>query len=308
MFVLVTGGAGFIGSHTVELLLSAGAKVRILDNLTGGNRNNLPKQHARMEFVSGDVCDAECVRHCINGVTHVLHLAAQISVPFSISEPTHSGSINIGGYLNVLDAARTERISRVVHASSAAVYGWPESLPLIEETPTRPLSPYGLEKLVNDQYADLYHRLYGLSTLGLRYFNVYGPRQSADSAYSGVISKFAVSASGDGRYDIFGDGMQTRDFVYVKDIARANLAALESAACGVINIATGKSVTLLELVQCFASCTGTAAQIVHGAERPGDVPRSSVNPVRMMDELGIRKTVMLQDGLAELLAHLRGES
>lgn len=305
MFILVTGGAGFIGSHTVEALLAMGARVRVLDDLSTGCRENLPKQHVDLEFVHGDVRDGACVASCMQGITHVLHLAAQVSVPVSIQQPVHSHSVNVAGYLNVLNAARLAGIKRVVHASSAAVYGVSVVLPLTEESPVAPLSPYGLEKLVTDQYAHLFGELYGVSTLGLRYFNVYGPRQDPRSSYSGVISKFAAWAIQDSPFTIYGDGLQTRDFVYVEDVARANVVALQSMACGVMNVATGHSVTLLDMVQVFAACVVHPIEVQHEPARAGDVPHSSVIPLRMRTELAVHDTVGLKDGLAQLILHLR---
>jgi len=302
VFVLVTGGAGFIGSHTVDALLELGARVRVLDDLSTGSLNNLPTQIASLEFVQGDVRDEACVMNCMQGITHVLHLAAQVSVPISIQQPVHSHSVNVAGYLNVLNAARLAGVKRVVHASSAAVYGVPVKLPLTEDSPASPLSPYGLEKMVNDQYAQLFNALYGLSTLGLRYFNVYGPRQDPCSPYSGVISKFAAWSREGSPFTVCGDGMQTRDFIYVKDVAQANIAALQSQSNGVINIATGHSVTLLEMVQMFSSCVGHPIEVNHVSAREGDVPCSSVTPSRMQSELAVHDTVRLNVGIAQLLA------
>lgn len=301
MFVLVTGGAGFIGSHSVEALLEMGARVRVLDDLSTGSRNNLPEHHAALEFVRGDVRDGVCVARCMHGITHVLHLAAQVSVPVSIQEPVSSNSINVAGYLNVLDAARLAGVKRIVHASSAAVYGVPVALPLTEDSQVAPMSPYGLEKLVMDQYAQLFSGLYGISTMGLRYFNVYGPRQDPRSPYSGVISKFAAWAIQDCPFTVFGDGLQTRDFIYVKDVARVNVAALQSDEHGAINIATGHSVTLLEMAQMFAASVGHPVEVQHECARDGDVPHSSVTPLRMQTELGVSDTVALKDGLSGLM-------
>jgi UDP-glucose 4-epimerase len=304
MFALVTGGAGFIGSHSVEALLAAGAQVRVLDNLSSGHRHNLAGCESRLEFVEGDVRDATCVEHCMQGMTHVLHLAAQVSVPASVKTPVHSHSVNIAGFLNVLDAARRNGVQRMAYASSAAVYGVPVTLPLSETSPIAPLSPYGLEKLVNDQYAALYKNLYGFSAVGLRYFNVYGPRQDPRSPYSGVISKFAAWAMENEIFSIFGDGLQTRDFIYAGDVARVNVKALQSDMCGVINVATGNSVTLLQLAQAFEVLVAHPVEIRHGATREGDVPHSSVMPLRMRDELGIKETVPLAHGLKHLLDYL----
>lgn len=307
MFVLVTGGAGFIGSHSVETLLAMGARVRVLDDLSTGCRENLPKQHVALEFVHGDVRDETCVMSCMNDITHVLHLAAQVSVPISIQQPVHSHSVNVAGYLNVLNAARLAGVKRIVHASSAAVYGVPVVLPLTEDSPVAPLSPYGLEKLVTDQYAHLFSELYGVSTLGLRYFNVYGPRQDPRSPYSGVISKFAAWALQGSPFTICGDGMQTRDFIYVKDVARVNVVALQSTSSGVMNVATGHSVTLLEMVQMFSVCVGHPIGMHHVSAREGDVPYSSVSPLRMQNEFAVHDTVALKDGLVQLISNLRSE-
>lgn len=303
MLVLVTGGAGFIGSHTVEALLATGAHVRVLDNLSSGYLNYLP-QHPDLEFVQGDVRDSACVAQCMQGITHVLHLAAQVSVPVSIQQPLHSHSVNIAGFLNVLDAARQAGVQRMVYASSAAVYGVPVQLPLSEDSPVSALSPYGLEKSVNDQYAHLFGELYDFSAMGVRYFNVYGPRQDPSSPYSGVISKFANWAKQGQGFTVFGDGSQTRDFIFVKDVARANVAALQSVARGVTNVATGRSVTLLEMIDTFAVCVGHPITVKHEAARAGDVPYSEVTPTRMQQELGIYDTVSLQDGLGQLLTSL----
>ena len=301
MLVLVTGGAGFIGSHTVDALLAFGARVRVLDDLSTGSLKNLPTQHASLEFVQGDVRDEACVVNCMHGITHVLHLAAQVSVPISIQQPELSHSVNVAGYLNVLNAARKIGAKRIVHASSAAVYGVPVKLPLTEDSPASPLSPYGLEKMVNDQYAQLFNELYGLSTLGLRYFNVYGPRQDPRSHYSGVISKFAAWALEGSPFTVYGDGMQTRDFIYVKDVAQAHISALLSRSSGTINVATGHSVTLLEMVQIFSSCVGHPIEVNKVSAREGDVPCSSVTPLRMQSELAVTDTVRLNVGIAQLL-------
>ncbi len=184
MHVLITGGAGFIGSHTVGALLEGGATVRVLDNLSAGKRQNLPA-HKKLELQVGDIRNIRDVATAMQGVTHVLHLAAQVSVQASVEDPPTSCTQNISGFVNVLNAARVHKVKRFAYASSAAVYGIPAHLPLSEESPVQPISPYGLEKSVNDQYATLFHSLYGFSSLGLRYFNVFGPRQDPKSPYAG---------------------------------------------------------------------------------------------------------------------------
>lgn len=306
MHALITGGAGFIGSHTVETLLELGVKIRVLDNLSSGSINNLPIHHPRLEIVKGDIRDDDCVTNCMKNITHVLHLAAQVSVPASIEHPVQSHAVNVDGYLNVLNAARLVGVRRIVHASSAAVYGIPITLPLTEESLTAPLSPYGLQKLANDQYAELFTNLYQMSSLGLRYFNVYGPRQDPSSPYSGVISKFSTWALEDAPFTIYGDGMQTRDFIYVKDIARINVAALLSQANGVVNIGTGHSVTLLELVEALEICIGKQIEKRHVTAREGDIPNSSVLPLRMRNELAQKYTIGLFEGLNQLLKAKKG--
>lgn len=301
MHVLVTGGAGFIGSHTVDALLAQGATVRVLDDLSAGKRENLTARPG-LELIVGDIRDVPTVERAIEGVSHVLHLAAQVFVPASIERPVHSSSINVTGFLNVLDAARRVHAKRFVYASSAAVYGIPEKLPLDEDARIMALSPYGLEKSINDQYAGLYRELYGTSTLGVRYFNVYGPRQDPRSPYSGVISKFADCARASEPITIFGDGQQTRDFVYVADVARANIAALRGEAGGVINIATGRSVTLLDLVGAFDQALGRSLETRFAPVRSGEVRFSSVVPKRAQTELGLTNCVALNEGIRRLLA------
>ncbi len=300
MNFLVTGGAGFIGSHSVEALLADGAQVRVLDNFTSGKRANLAA-HANLQIVDGDIRDAEAVDHAMVGITHVLHLAAQVSVPASVADPVGSSQHNLRGFLNVLDAARRAGVKRFVYASSAAVYGAPERLPLDESSPVAPLSPYGLEKSINDQYAALYRQLYQLSSLGLRYFNVYGPRQDPASPYAGVISRFSSAMTRGDTLRVFGDGEQTRDFIFVKDVAQLNKRALMSDADGVCNIATGHSVTLLELIDTLAQCAGCTPQIRHEPPAPGDIRHSGATPRKMFEQLNPPPMTKLADGLKQLL-------
>jgi UDP-glucose 4-epimerase len=298
--VLVTGGAGFIGSHSIEALLAAGADVVVLDDLSNGKRDNLPA-HAGLRFIEGDIRDGAAVAEAMIGATHVLHLAAQVSVQASVADPMNSCRNNVLGFLSVLDAARAQGVQRVVYASSAAVYGIPREVPLNEDSPAAPISPYGLEKLIDDQYAWLYAALYGLRPLGLRYFNVYGPRQDPASPYAGVISKWAAALEGGAPVRIFGDGMQTRDFVYVKDIARANVAALQNSATGLCNIGTGSSITLLQLLDALEQAAGTRAHRQFEAPAPGDILESKMRPERMHQLFGIQAATPLSEGLKALL-------
>jgi UDP-glucose 4-epimerase len=300
MRVLVTGGAGFIGSHSVEALLEAGAAVTVLDNFSAGKRANLPR-HEALRIVEGDIRDGHAVQRAVAESTHVLHLAAQVSVRASVAEPVTSAGHNVTGFLNVLDAVRTQETVRLVYASSAAVYGAPAALPLDENSPCVPTSPYGLEKLMNDQYAALFRDLYGVSALGLRYFNVYGPRQDPASPYAGVISRFAARLNGGEPLTVFGDGRQTRDFVYVKDVARANLAALRSDRAGVINVGTGRSVTLLELIDALAACAGRTPVVEFGPPASGDIRDSAMRPERMREALRFVPGTALHEGLKSLV-------
>lgn len=307
MQVLVTGGAGFIGSHSVEALLADGASVTVLDNFSAGKRSNLPASHPRLAIVTGDIRNPGEVRAAMAGASHVLHLAAQISVQVSVNQPVESCHHNVVGFLNVLECARHQQVQRVVYASSAAVYGTPVTLPLDEAAPVAPISPYGLEKSIDDQYAGLFHQLYGLSAIGMRYFNVYGPRQDPSSQYAGVISKFAAAITGSTPLRIFGDGLQTRDFVFVKDIARMNLLALKGAQQnGFCNIGTGRSVTLLDLVDALERCAGRKAERRFEPPAKGDIRESRMSPARQEAWFGTRPSTSLDEGLAALLAHAAG--
>jgi UDP-glucose 4-epimerase len=300
MHVLVTGGAGFIGSHSVEALLAAGDRVTVLDNFSSGKRANLPR-HPDLAVIEGDIRDAVTVAHAINGATHALHLAAQVSVRASVADPVGSAGHNVTGFLNVANAVRQAPGVRLIYASSAAVYGAPRALPLDEASVCEPTSPYGLEKLIDDQYANLFRSLYGISVLGLRYFNVYGPRQDPASPYAGVISRFADLIARDEPLTVFGDGQQTRDFVFVKDVARANVAALRSSVTGVLNIGTGTSVTLLGLIDALATCAGRRPQIRFDPPAPGDIRDSSMRPERLREALGAIPATTLIDGLRTLV-------
>ena len=307
MHVLVTGGAGFIGSHSTEALLADGANVTVLDNFSAGKRSNLPETHANLRIVEGDIRDTDTVAAAVSGITHVLHLAAQVSVQSSVSDPVNSSQHNITGFLNVMDVARRAGATRAAYASSAAVYGSPQTLPLDETSPVGPISPYGLEKWINDQYASLFHDLYNFSSLGMRYFNVYGPRQDPSSSYAGVISKFASAITSGTPLRIFGDGGQTRDFVYVKDIARMNVHALKSSHNGICNIGTGRSVTLLGLVDALERCAGRKAERRFEPPAAGDIRESSMAPQRQRQWFNDQPATTLDEGLAALLATLPGQ-
>jgi UDP-glucose 4-epimerase len=299
MHVLITGGAGFIGSHTAGCLLQQGHRVTVLDNLSSGKRDNLPES-PDLRLVVGDINDPVAVADAMTGCNRVLHLAAQVSVAASVEEPIPSCRDNILGFVNILDHARRNGITRMVYASSAAVYGQPAELPLNEASATAPSSPYGLEKLVNDQYAALATELYGMRMLGMRYFNVYGPKQDPSSPYSGVISLFVDRLRRGDNLNVHGDGGQTRDFVFVGDVARINAAALGDETEGVMNVGTGNSCTLLELIEVLAGIAGVEPVINHGPARQGDIRHSATSVERLRQTLATFPFTPLHQGLDEL--------
>ena len=294
--VLVTGGAGFIGSSIVDALV-ADNDVRVLDNLTGGQRGRV---HPDATFIEGDLRDDETVARAMADVDLVFHEAALVSVAESVEAPLASHDINVDGTLAVLEAAR-DTGARVVLASSAAIYGHPEYTPIDEEHPTDPSSPYGLEKLTVDEYARLYHELYDLETVALRYFNVYGPRQAAGD-YSAVISVFLDQARAGEPITVNGDGEQTRDFVHISDVVRANLLAAETDAVGeAFNVGTGETVTIRELAETIRDVVGSDSEIVHRDPRPGDIDQSQADISKIEAQLGYEPTMSLTDGLSTLV-------
>jgi UDP-glucose 4-epimerase len=302
--VLVTGGAGFIGSHSVELLLQQGFNVRVLDNLSNGHLDNLPL-HPRLEFMKGDIRHTDEVKLAMQDITHCLHLAAQVSVSSSVEDPVSSATHNILGALNVMHAAAQTQVTKLVYASSAAVYGDPDQLPLQEECATQPLSPYGLEKWVDERYAALLYSLHGLPSMGLRYFNVYGPRQDPHSPYAGVIARFLDRLLDHQAPIIFGDGHQSRDFIYVGDIARANLAALLSPHGGVCNVTSGTSIELLELLAHLRQLTKCHLPARHMPAKVEDIRHSCGDAHRLFEWLALEPQWSLQQGLVELINYQR---
>lgn len=304
--VLITGGAGFIGSHTADLLMEQGIPVRVLDNLSSGHRHNLPESHPLLEFIEGDICDAETVGKALQGISHCIHLAAQVSVVASLEDPEFSARQNIVGFVNVLDACHKAGVKRLVYASSAAIYGEPPKLPLDEELPVKQLSPYGLEKQINEYYADLYYRLYGFSSMGMRFFNVFGPRQDPKSPYAGVIALFVDRIIAKQPVTVFGDGQQTRDFIFIRDVARSNVAALQSQFQGACNVATGHKTSLLDLINTLSDIAGHSTEVSFAPPRTGDIVHSLADPARMHRELGIKADTSLKQGLAALLKSVQG--
>lgn len=296
---LVTGGAGFIGSHVVEALLEEGETVRVLDNFSTGRPENLAQVKEKIDLIKGDICHIPTVKRASAKVDYILHLAAIPSVSRSLREPLLTNQVNIQGTLQLLEAAREAGVKRFLYASSSSVYGDRPELPRSEELEPRPRSPYSLQKLTSERYCQLYFSLYGLSTVCLRYFNVYGPRQAPGSIYSGVISRFITALLEGQPPIIYGDGEQTRDFTYVADVARATLLAAkkEEASGQVINIASGQCYRINDLVKLVQQETGRALPPRYQKPRPGDVRHSLGDIRRAKDLLGFEPRIHLQEGL-----------
>jgi UDP-glucose 4-epimerase len=302
MKFLVTGGGGFIGSHIVEQLLRENHQARVLDNFTTGKRENLDP-NVNLEIMEGDIRDAGTVAAAVSGVDGVFHEAALVSVPKSVEQPDLSFDINARGTFNVFEAARKAGVRRIVYASSAAVYGDNETLPLMETFTPIPLSPYGLDKLYTEQLGALYQSLYGQEMFALRYFNVFGPRQDPLSPYSGVISIFVDRLKAGKPVTIFGDGEQTRDFVYVGDVVQANLKAMFADYPGfrIFNVGSGHQTTLNELFSQLKELTGGSVTATYAAPRAGDIRHSLSDISRIQTELGYQPAYTLAAGLKLLL-------
>lgn len=306
MLALVTGGAGFIGSHLVESLLGLGHRVRVLDNFATGRQGNLGELLGDVELLEGDIRSYERVATAVAGCEVVLHQAALPSVPRSIHDPLTTNDTNVSGTLNVLLAARDHGVRRVVCASSSSVYGATAgAAPRRETDPTVPISPYAISKLAAEHYARSFHSVFGLDTVALRYFNVFGPRQDPASQYSAVIPRFIDTALAGRSPVIFGDGEQSRDFTYVDNVVRANLLAIDApgVAGGVYNVACGERVTVNRLVGELGDLLGFDVKPVYAAPRPGEVRHSTADLQRIRRELGYEPMVPLRAGLELTLRH-----
>jgi nucleoside-diphosphate-sugar epimerase len=298
---LVTGGAGFIGSHLVDALLERGAQVRALDNLSTGRRANLEQALAQIEFIEGDVRDGETVRRAMQKVDYVLHQAAVPSVQRSIADPLTTNEVNVTGTLNVLLAARDAKVKCVVMASSSSVYGDTPTLPKHEAMPAQPRSPYAVSKLAAERYCLSFYEVYGLPAVALRYFNVFGPRQDPASQYSAVIPRFITALLKGEAPTIYGDGTQSRDFTFIANVVQANLLACErdAAAGKVMNVACGARYTLLDLYAELARIVGTEIKPVFEALRPGDVKHSLAAIEVARQVLGYEPSVGWAEGLQQ---------
>lgn len=305
MRYLVTGGAGFIGSHISSELLERGHSVRIFDNFSSGKRENL--QGLDVEILEGDLRDADAVARAVNGMDVVFHEAAFVSVPESMEKPQECFDVNVAGTSGLFESARRAGVRRVVVASSAAVYGDSEDYPLSENTPLRQLSPYAVSKRVDELYAELFTGQFGLEVVALRYFNVYGPRQRPDSMYAAAVPIFIRRMLDDKPITIFGDGGQSRDLVNVRDVVQANLLASEHPAAPgqIFNVCTGVETRLLDLLDILYEIFPNAPKHVHADPRSGDIYRSIGTPKKIMDALGFKPQVSLVDGLHEAVEAMR---
>jgi UDP-glucose 4-epimerase len=297
--VLVTGGAGFIGSNLVRALLERGDDVRVLDNFSTGNRANLAGLARDVEIVEGELRSYERVHAAVRGVELVFHQGALPSVPRSVQDPLTTNAVNVEGTLNVLLAARDEGVRRVVFASSSSVYGNADSLPRVETQTPQPISPYGVAKLAAERYCSSFADVYGLETVALRYFNVFGPRQDPRSQYAAVVPKFIRLIGAGSPVPIEGDGHQSRDFTYIANVVEANLAAAEAAGVvgSVLNVATGTSATVNELADAVGRILGKSVERTYRDPRPGDVRASWADIGEARRRLGWEPAVDLEEGL-----------
>jgi len=298
--VIVTGGAGFIGSHLAEELVRRGYQVTILDDLSTGKMGNIKKLPGKdnVQFIQGSVTNSSLLKELFHGAIYVFHQAAIPSVPRSVKDPLATNEVNITGTLNVLLAARVSKVRKIIYASSSSVYGDTPTLPKREDMVPSPQSPYAVSKLAGEYYCRVFQEVYGLATVCLRYFNVYGPKQNPDSQYAAVIPRFLRWASEGSPLIIYGDGEQTRDFTFIADAVAANILAAESNASGVFNIGRGKSITINELARLVIKLTGNNVELVHQEPREGDI-RHSLADISKAGTFGYEPRYNLEEGLEE---------
>ncbi|MGE8411526.1 MAG: NAD-dependent epimerase/dehydratase family protein [Pseudomonas sp.] len=302
--VLITGGAGFIGSHLADALLAKGYSVRVLDDLSTGKPGNLQLDNPRIELIEGDVADAALVNRAMQGCTAVVHLAAVASVQASVDDPVQTHQSNFIGTLNVCEAMRQQGVKRVLFASSAAVYGNNgEGLSIDEETAKAPLTPYASDKLASEHYLDFYRRQHGLEPAIFRFFNIFGPRQDPSSPYSGVISIFCERVQQGLPIAVFGDGEQTRDFVYIGDLVQVLLQAIEAPELevGAVNVGLNQATTLNQMLAALAEVVGQLPPVSYGPARAGDIRHSRAGNQRLLQRFTFPEPTSLSVGLARLL-------
>ena len=299
MRYLVTGGAGFIGSNTVDELVRRGHSVVVLDDLSSGKEENLAEVRNKITFIKGSITDIEIVRKAVQEADYVLHLAARTSVPRSVKDPIETNRINIDGTLNVLVAARDAKVKRVVFAASSSVYGETPTLPKVETMQPQPISPYGVTKLVGELYAQTFGRCYGLENVSLRYFNIFGPKQDPGSPYSGVLAKYCTAFLEGTQPVVFGDGEQTRDFTYVENAVQANLLACEAASVSgrVFNVGTGGRTSLNQVLRALAEISGNRLEAKYDPPREGDIRDSQADISQARQWLGYEPGVLFEEGL-----------
>jgi len=303
--VVITGGAGFIGSHLAEALAGGGYHVTVLDDLSTGNSENIAELSSQdnVDFIEGSVTDLPLLQSLFQGVDYAFHLAAISSVSRSIDAPAATHEVNITGTLNVLLAARDNRVKKVIHASSCSVYGDTPALPKREDMLPNPQSPYSVTKLAAEHYGQVFSQVYGLPTICLRYFNIYGPRQDPDSEYAAVIPNFIKKVSQGEAPIIFGDGDQTRDFTFVKDVVAASILSAESSASGIFNIGSGESTTINELAHLTIKLVGSNLTPTYQPPRPGDI-RHSLADISRARKFGYNPKYNLEEGLKETIRYL----
>jgi nucleoside-diphosphate-sugar epimerase len=304
MRYVVTGGAGFIGSNTVDELVRRGESVVVLDDLSAGKEENLAEVRNKISFIKGSINDLEAVRRAMHEADYVLHLAARTSVPRSIKDPLETNRVNIEGTLNVLVAARDAKVKRVVLAASSSAYGETPVLPKVETMQPQPISPYGVTKYVGELYAQMFGRVYGLQNVSLRYFNVFGPRQDPGSPYSGVLSKFCTAFLEQTAPVVFGDGEQTRDFTYIENVVQANLSACEAPAASgrAINVGTGDRISLNQTLQLLREISGNSLDAKYDPAREGDIRDSQADLTLSREVLNYEPTVNFAEGLRRTFA------
>jgi len=303
MSVLVTGGAGFIGSNLVRALVEEGYSVRVLDNFFSGFPENLEEVKSKVEIIKGDIRDSDSVRKAVQGMEYVFHEAAQVFVGLSIQKPEETNEINVSGTLNLLIASRDAGVKKVLFASSSSVYGnVPEKeLPIQESRKPNPESPYALTKLIGEWYFEIFRKVYGMRYLGFRYFNVYGPRQNPESEYAAVVPKFIKRVLQGRPPVIYGDGYQSRDFVFIDDVVRANILGMEKNTTGVFNLGSGRDVTINELAEKICKLAGKELKPVYAKPRPGDVKYSLGDISLIKEKLGFRPEINLDEGLRKTI-------